>query len=243
MISFILPAHNEEAFLPAAIDSIHRSAKQMDLNYEVIVSNDASTDRTGEIASSLGTRVLDVNFRKIASVRNAGAKVARGEILFFMDSDTKLTTEALAESLQALKAGASGGGCHFNYDVKIPLWARILHPMGLFLGRIFGLVGGCAVFCWRKKFEEVGGFPEDYYAAEDVAFSRALKKTGRFVIPRARVTTSARKLWTMRPMKTTWLVLKLVFLGPSGFRKKQGLELWYEKHPDDPVYDQLRKGL
>lgn len=243
MISFILPAHNEEAFIGQAIGAIHSSIANTGNQFEIIVVNDASTDKTGTVASSLGVKVLDVSLRKIAAVRNAGAREARGEILFFLDADTQLTPAALAESLLALEGGAAGGGCHFNYDVRIPLWAKILHPMGLLFGRMFGLVGGCAVFCWRKKFEEVGGFPEDFFAAEDVAFSRAMKKTGRFVIPHARVITSARKLWTMKMVPSLCLVLKLIFRGPEGFRKKKGLGLWYDKHPDDPIYEKLRKDL
>ena len=193
------------------------------------------------MGEAAGAVVISVNNRKIAATRNCGAKAAKGDIFFFIDADTCINQACLKESLEAIKSGAVGGGCHFNYDTKLPFWASVLHRMGLFFGRIFKLVGGCCIFVTREAFEKIGGFPEEFYAAEDVAFSSKLSKIGAFIIPKARVTTSARKIWTMKPGQTIWLLLKLVFRGPNAFRSKKGLDLWYGKRPDDPIYHQLPK--
>ena len=74
MISFIVPAHNEEAYLGATLRAIHEAARPSGKSYEIIVVNDASTDDTAPIARQAGAKVLDVNLRKISVVRNAGAR-------------------------------------------------------------------------------------------------------------------------------------------------------------------------
>ena len=69
--------------------------------YEVIVVVDASTDRTHEIALRHGARVVPVNFRQIAATRNAGGRSAVGELLFFVDADTVVTTLAVRAAVRA----------------------------------------------------------------------------------------------------------------------------------------------
>ena len=71
MISFIIPAYNEEAVLGATLDSILSAVEAAHMPFEIIVVDDASTDRTAEIARSKGARVVRVHKRQIAAVRNA----------------------------------------------------------------------------------------------------------------------------------------------------------------------------
>lgn len=95
MISFVIPAHNEAALIGRTISALHESARAMGEPYEVIVADDASTDRTGAIAREHGARVVAVSFRRIAATRNAGAREATGELLFFVDADTVVPARAL----------------------------------------------------------------------------------------------------------------------------------------------------
>src|SRR3954466_6504212 len=83
MISFIVPAHNEEACLGRTLEAIRESADGLALAHEIIVVNDASSDRTAEIASEHKARVVDVKHRQIAATRNSGARTAVGDRLFF----------------------------------------------------------------------------------------------------------------------------------------------------------------
>src|SRR5438045_3652933 len=94
VISFIIPAHNEEALIGRTLAAIHDAAKELDEPYEIVVSNDASSDRTGEIALAHGARVVDIERRQIAAARNAGARSAAGELYFFVDADTMVTARA-----------------------------------------------------------------------------------------------------------------------------------------------------
>ena len=78
MISFIVPAHNEQACLGRTLQAIHESAGTVGQPYEIVVANDASTDATAEIAKENKARVVNVNCRQIARARNAGARAANG---------------------------------------------------------------------------------------------------------------------------------------------------------------------
>ena len=102
MISFVVPAHNEEALLARTLASIHAAAAAVRADYELIVVDDASTDRTPEIATQHGARVVRVAARQISAVRNAGAREATGDVLVFVDADTILPPETLAAALAAL---------------------------------------------------------------------------------------------------------------------------------------------
>jgi glycosyltransferase involved in cell wall biosynthesis len=227
MISFVVPAHDEEQCLATTLRALNAAANEVGEPFEVIVVNDASTDRTGAIGLEFGARVIEVKYRLIAAARNAGARVARGDILFFVDADTQANAPAIRAGLRALAAGAVGGGCVWSYDGPIPWWARILHPIGTMAGRLIKLVGGAFLFCRRADFEAVGGFCERYFAAEDVAFVNALKRRGHFVIPRETVVTSNRKLGNLSVWRALALLWRLAVHGPESFRGREGLELWY----------------
>jgi glycosyltransferase involved in cell wall biosynthesis len=235
MISFIIPAHNEEACLPASLDALGAAADKVGRPYEVIVVNDASTDATGEVARRRGARVIDVAYRHIAATRNAGARAARGDILFFVDADTQANEGAITAGLMAIEQGAVGGGCHFLYAGWIPWWARLLLPVGNAAGRLLGVAGGAFLFCRRSEFEAVGGFCERYFAAEEVAFVKALKRRGRFVVPRRTVLTSNRKLRTMSLWRAVAVLFRFVVRGPESYRSRDGLSLWYGPEARDQI--------
>jgi glycosyltransferase involved in cell wall biosynthesis len=227
MISFVIPAHNEEACLPATLDALVAAAKQVAQPYEVIVVNDASTDRTAFIASERGARLINVQHRQIAATRNSGAREALGEVLFFVDADTHANAEAIRGALSAIAQGAVGGGCVFHYAGWIPLWARVLLPIGNAMGRILKVVGGAFLFCRAADFRLAGGFCEQYFAAEEVAFVKALKRRGRFVIPRTAVLTSNRKVRAMSLWRGLSVLFRFVIRGPESYRSREGLGLWY----------------
>ena len=83
MLSFIVPAYNEAHELPRTLAAIRAAADASKEPYEIVVVDDDSTDATAEIAWRAGAMVVSVRHRQIAAVRNAGAKAARGDILFF----------------------------------------------------------------------------------------------------------------------------------------------------------------
>src|SRR5436309_7795912 len=121
MISFIVPAHNEEAWIGKCLASIRTTMEKLAEPYEVIVVDDASTDATPRIAEQMGVRTLRVEHRKISAVRNAGARAACGEVFFFVDADTQVNERAVSAALALLRSGAAGGGCVFDFDGPTPV--------------------------------------------------------------------------------------------------------------------------
>src|SRR3954471_7276017 len=105
MISFIVPAHNEQASLDRTLEAICKAARAVGQPYEIIVVNDASTDATAEIAAQNNARVVSVNHRQIAATRNSGARSAQGERLSFVDADTTIHSRALISALRAMDNG------------------------------------------------------------------------------------------------------------------------------------------
>src|SRR5688500_602779 len=108
MISFVIPAHNEAALIGRTLAALHDSVRTAGEPYEVIVVDDASSDGTGTRAREYDARVVAVDFRRIAATRNAGARAAAGELLFFVDADTAVMASAVRAAVRALRRGAVG---------------------------------------------------------------------------------------------------------------------------------------
>ncbi|MGH7971470.1 MAG: glycosyltransferase, partial [Limisphaerales bacterium] len=214
MLSFIVPAHNEELWIGKCLQSIRTTMEKVGEPYEVIVVDDASTDSTHQIAHQMRVRTLQVEHRKISAVRNAGARVASGSVFFFVDADTQVNERAVSAALSIMRAGAAGGGCLFGLSGPLPLWGRMIHSLALIPGRMFRYAGGCFLFCTRDAYRATGGFSERLYAGEDLAFIEALKKVGRFVVPKPMVVTSGRKFAVVGPWEVIVLLAKIAVRGP-----------------------------
>jgi glycosyltransferase involved in cell wall biosynthesis len=233
MISFIIPAYNEELVLGRTLRAIEEAARGLEEATEVIVADDSSTDRTAEVARECGARVVSVNCRQIAGARNAGAGEAKGDLLVFVDADTMVNEAAVKATVKALRAGAAGGGCPFRFDGEVPLYGRVMEVVGEQIYRALRLASGCYLFCTREAFEAAGGFDEKLFAAEEAALSRALGKQGRFVILREQVITSGRKMRTHSGREIFGTLLRFMMRGPKAAHGREGLEIWYGERRKD----------
>jgi glycosyltransferase involved in cell wall biosynthesis len=231
MISFVIPAHNEELLIGRTLQSIHASARGVGRPYQIIVADDASTDSTAEIARHQGARVVSIRSRQIAAARNAGARAAMenrvSDVLVFLDADTLLPEATLRAALDAIATGAVGGGAAVQFDGKVPRWASVMLSMFLFVFRLMSWTGGCFVFCRRDAFEATGGWNAAVFAGEELWMCQALKRLGRFVILREAVITSGRKVRDHSAREILTNLARVAFRGPGGVRNRQGLEMWY----------------
>jgi glycosyltransferase involved in cell wall biosynthesis len=180
-ISLVVPAFNEEHYLPALLDSAEIARQHFAGGVdavEIVVADNASTDRTPEIARSRGCRVVHVAKRSIAAARNGGAKAARGEIVAFIDADSQIhpqTFNAIERTLASGKVivGATG----LTLSRTSPALAFML-LLWIPITRIARMDAG-VVFCRREDWETIGGYREELLAGEDVRFLLDMKRLGR----------------------------------------------------------------
>lgn len=230
MISFVIPAHNEEAALPRTLTAIHATAQTLALNYEIILVNDASTDRTAQVALAHQAQVLDVAHRKISATRNSGARAARGDRIFFIDADTTINPRAVSAALRAMDRGAVGGGATVWFDRPIPLYIQVISLFAGPLAKLIGFTGGAFMFCTKSAFDQSGGFDERLFCAEEGGFALALRKQGPFVVLWQRVLTSGRRVRTMSAMQLLRLCIKGA-LNPRALTQREAVQkIWYESN-------------
>ncbi len=235
VVSFVIPAHNEEPLLAATLLAIHDAAAECRIEYEVIVADDASTDRTAQIAGNSGARVVSVQHRQIGATRNSGARASTGEILVFVDADTLINKDVLRAALDIMARGAVGGGAAVRFDGRVPFYARALLPALTAMMRWMRLAAGCFVFCTRSAFEAAAGFDERLFGAEEIALSIALKKVGRFVILRETVVTSGRKLRTYSGLEVLGIMARAALSRGKMLERRDQMGLWYDPRREDPA--------
>jgi glycosyltransferase involved in cell wall biosynthesis len=236
-LSFIVPAYNEERLLGATLDALHAAGRATGEPYELVVVDDASTDRTAIVAQVHGAVLVTAAHRQIAAARNSGARNANGELFIFVDADTIVNAAVVRSAVEALRGGAAGGGAAVEFDGAVPLYARLLMPVLVRLFRAARLAAGCFLFCTRDAFVAVGGFDEAFYGAEELVMSRALERHGRFVVLRQVVITSGRKLRTHSVREVLMVIGRLALRGPKALKQRQGMELWYAERREDPQED------
>jgi glycosyltransferase involved in cell wall biosynthesis len=188
--SLIIPAWNEQAYLPRLLDTVEEARRRYHgaaEAIEVIVADNASTDGTAGIARARGCRVAHVERRRIACARNGGAAAARGEVLCFVDADYRIHPETFNVIDRELATGRFIGGAT---GITPERWSPgIVVTMVVVLGllRPWGMDGG-VWFCRREDFEAVGGYDESVPVSEDVRLLWALRKLGRRRRPRQKLT-------------------------------------------------------
>jgi len=200
-ISLVIPAFNEEHYLPRLLQSVDsaRQRYQAGANeVEVIVADNASTDSTASLARARGCRVVEVEKRAIAAARNGGARVATGQVLAFIDADSEIHPDTFNAIDRTLASGRVVVGATTVRYNRLSPGIALTTIVALTFFRLTGLDAG-VVFCRRSDWQAVGGYEEDRRWLEDAWFLTALKRLGRtrgqhFARARgARAITSTRK--------------------------------------------------
>ncbi|MHC4447335.1 MAG: glycosyltransferase [Planctomycetota bacterium] len=184
-LSLIIPAYNEAEYLPRLLDTVETALACYDggtSRVEVVVADNDSTDGTAAIAHARGCRVAHTTERRIASARNAGAKIARGEILCFVDADYRIHPETFNAIDEAMSTGRYVGGATGARMERMSVGIGVT-MLGLLPLLATGVDAG-VWFCWREDFDAVGGYDENLLASEDVRFLWAIKRRGRAQRPR-----------------------------------------------------------
>jgi rSAM/selenodomain-associated transferase 2 len=212
-LGIVIPTLNEETALARILPAILIQAD------EVVISDGGSSDRTPEIARSLGAHTISGPAGRGGQL-NRGAAAANADLLLFLHADTLLPADAARRIREAVAAGACGGAFLLRFDVdrpKLQLGAWLIN-LRTRLTRL--PLGDQAHFVTRDTFEELGGYKE-WPILEDLDFAWRLRRHGRMVILDDRVTTAARRFLeggVVRTVATNWLIWLLFCLGVSPYR-------------------------
>jgi glycosyltransferase involved in cell wall biosynthesis len=199
--SILIPARNEEEYLPGCLDSIAAASQPFPGDVETIVCVNRCTDRTEEIARAKGAKVVHSEARNLARIRNTAAREAKGEIIVTIDADSRMSRNMLRDIDRLLRSGRYIGGGVMMYPER---WSLGIVATGVMLLplAIRHRVSGGLFWCLREDFDAIGGFDEKWVSVEDLDFAKRLKAYGktrgkRFgTIYRSHIITSCRKFDT-----------------------------------------------
>src|SRR5687767_2535032 len=232
-LSVIIPAYNEELYLPETLTRITKALAVAGWPSEIVVVDNDSNDRTRAISESFGARVVSELEHNISRVRNTGAAHASGDVLIFIDADT-----LVPESLFKRIAGAMedekcfGGAVAVNWGKLDRTWMKLYLQGGKFWTTVFNMKQGAAQFCRKPVFEKLDGYDQTIFMGEDVEFYWRLSKFAKqnggrlHFIEDLPVTTSARRFDKMNLWKT--LLLTNPMFIPFAWRRKKWWKDWYE---------------
>ena len=235
VLSIIIPAYNEEAFLPRTLESLGKVIKSRPVDIEVIVVDNNSTDNTASIAGDWGARVVFEPYNQISRARNAGAGAALSDFLVFLDADTELNEALLWAALERLQGQhCCGGGTLVRFEREVPWLAQAFLNCWNWLAVKLSLAAGCFIYCRRDAFEDVGGFSEEVYASEEIWLSRAITSWGRDremsfdIITDWPISTSVRKVDWYSQGKLLVLFLPILLFPPL-VRVQSFCKAWYRR--------------
>lgn len=184
-ISVIIPAYNEEKYLPRTLDSLAKLDRKPD---EIIVVDGDSTDKTASVARRHGATVITVAHRGIGFARDKGLKKATGDIVAYTDSDTVVPHDWLTKIEETLsRPGVAGVFGTFRVPDGWWVYRWFINYIQPWLNQIYYWLGipmaaGQNIAFLRKEGLAVGGFPEDFVFAEDIEMATRLKKAGKVVL-------------------------------------------------------------
>jgi glycosyltransferase involved in cell wall biosynthesis len=233
--SIVIPAYNEQEFLPLTLAMLRRALPALPGGAEVIVVDNNSTDATAAIARAAGARVVAEPVNRIARARNAGAAAARGGILVFLDADTRVLP-AQFERMAAVMAEprCGGGGFALVPDRRgVGEFARAIRLWNA-TAAITGMQAGCLQFVRRPILAAIGGFPEHLYAGEDAACSWRWARwcwrhgLGTAFVRRPPLRFNCRKFRWL-DLRTRLKLLAGFAIGPLALRSRRICSFWYER--------------
>ena len=200
-----------------------------------MVCDNNSTDGTAAVARAGGATVVFEPINQIGRARDAGARVATGEWLVFIDADSTPSAELFADIAERIASGrALGGGSTVELEPGTPRYARFVCGLWNLCSRLAGWAAGSCVWVEAEAFRAAGGFGTEYYAGEEVFLSRRLKSLARrsgrrFVILAGHpLRTSARKLKLYTLTEGGRFFFRMLFTAGRAAKRPDACHLWYD---------------
>jgi glycosyltransferase involved in cell wall biosynthesis len=236
-ISIVVPAFNEEKLIVRSLQSVRMAATaltQIGWEYEIIVCDNNSSDRTGEFARAQGAHVSFEAVNQISRARNTGAAAANGEWLVFVDADSFPSVELFADMAAQMQTGQYiGGGATVALDQPVR-WAIGFIGLWNCLSRWQRWMAGSFIFCEAGAFRKLGGFSRELFVAEEIDFSKRLNELAKsqgqqvIILHRQPLKTSARKIHLYSWREYIFFLLRS-FLGLGRtFKDRKACGPWYD---------------
>jgi glycosyltransferase involved in cell wall biosynthesis len=236
-ISIVIPAFNEERLLGGTLRSIQNGIapfKRRGWSVELIVCNNNSTDRTAEIATEAGAKVVFEPVNQIARARNRGAEAATGKWLIFVDADSHPSAELFDDVAKQIESGRClAGGSVVKLEGKHTR-ANLIASCWNLVSRACRWVAGSFIFCETRAFREIGGFSLKLYASEEIELSGRLKELARrerrriVILHRHPLITSARKLHLYTVREHSLFLLRTLLAGGKTLGSREACHTWYD---------------
>ena len=184
-ISLVVPAYNEEKYIGVCLESVVKNGGEL---YEIVVVNNASTDRTAEVAARFGrVRVVAESEKSVNKARQKGVRESSGDIIAFIDADTKMPEDWVKKIIKDFEINEKLvclSGPYIFYDVsplaKVFVWLywKVLARLAyLFTG--YMAVGGNLIIR-REALEKIGGFDMSIsFYGDDTDTAKRLHKVGK----------------------------------------------------------------
>ena len=236
-ISIIVPAFNEEKFIARSLHKIKAATdafSSLGWVSEIIVCDNNSTDRTAEKARAADATVVFEPMNQISRARNKGASAATGDWLVFVDADSYPSRELFADLALVIQSGRFlGGGAVVKMDRAVG-WTRLFIPLWNGISRLNRWAAGSFVFCEANVFRALGGFSQELYAAEELEFSKRLKKLALkrkkkvIILHRHPLVTSARKAHLYSLREHLGMLLRTLRHRGENLKDRSSCTLWYD---------------
>lgn len=237
-VSVVIPAFNEERLLPATLASVKAAGRAFDRlgwEWETVVCDNNSTDRTAALARAAGARVAFEPVNQIGRARDTGARAAMGEWLVFVDADSQPDEPLFADIAGQVAAGrALGGGATVRLPAECPWPARLFARLWNLWSRLAGWAAGSCLWVEASAFRRAGGFGTEVYAGEEVWLSRRLGRLARsegrrfVILSRHPLLTSDRKVRLYRFSDHLRLFLRMALTLGRAARRREDCDFWYD---------------
>ena len=198
-VSIIVPVLNEALLIRPFLEHLRQRAP----GAEIIVVDGASTDGTDELAAGFCDQLVRSGERSRAMQMNAGARVASGDVFWFLHADAEVPTGCLNEIGRIIRDRRVSGG-YFRIRLPRDVVYRLTDSFAHYAGRLLRMrCGDHGIFCRRTAFIDAGGFP-NVPLMEDVEFFRRLRRSGRVINSKKRIAASARRYEAIGPLRLTF---------------------------------------
>jgi len=236
-VSIVIPAYNEERLLASTLECVREACApwhHRQWSTEWVVCNNNSSDKTAEIAETMGARVVHEPVNQIARARNTGARAAQGRWLVFLDADSHPSPALFELVATSIESGRwLAGGSTLKLDTKLP-GVRLITSGWNLISRVNRWMAGAFIFVDANVFQSINGFDERLFASEEIDLSKRLKTFARTdgrgirILTDAPLLTSGRKVRLYTHSELLRFMLRAVLRPKATITSKEACHPWYD---------------